>query len=192
MPEMERVGLLFGSFNPIHNGHLMIANYMLIEIPFDEIWFVVSPQNPFKKRESLASEHNRIEMVNLAIADFNYFKAIDVEFKMQIPSYTIETLKLLREMHLQIEFSLIMGSDNLQNFHKWKNYHEILENYKIVVYPRKGFNINIEHSNINVIKAPIIELSSTYIREKIKQRKKINFFLPEKVYQYIENNTLYK
>jgi nicotinate-nucleotide adenylyltransferase len=192
MSEFKQIGLFFGSFNPIHHGHLIIANYMLVEVPFDEVWFVVSPQNPHKRKESLAGEYDRLEMVNLAIGNFDKFRALDIEFYLPRPSYTIDTLIRLKEKYPQMKFSIIIGSDNLLNFHKWKNYQVILENFKIVVYPRKDFDVNIKHENIMLIKAPIIEISSTYIREKLKKRKNVYFFLPEKVYQYIEESTLYR
>lgn len=192
MSEKKQVALFFGSFNPIHHGHLMIANYVLIEVPFDEVWFVVSPQNPHKSKETLASEYDRLEMVNLAIGDFNKFRAVDIEFYMPKPSYTIDTLIRLKEKYPNTDFSIIIGSDNLQSFHKWKNYHVILENFNIVVYPRKDFDVQLEHRNIKVIKAPIIEISSTYIREIIRKRKNLSFFLPEKVYNYIEDCALYR
>jgi len=164
---------------------------MLNEVPFNEVWFVVSPQNPHKKKEQLADEYHRLEMVNLAIGEFDKFKAVDIEFTMPKPSYTIDTLVRLSEKYSRNSFSLIMGSDNLQSFKKWKNYDIILQNYRIVVYPRKEFPF-IYFENCLFVEAPQIELSSTFLRNQIKQNKPINFFVPEKVNQYIESCRLYK
>ncbi len=187
----KEVGLFFGSFNPIHHGHLMIANYLLNESPFDEVWFVVSPQNPHKKKDQLADEYHRLEMVNLAIDDFEKFRAIDIEFSMPKPSYTIDTLLRLSEKYPSHAFSIIMGSDNLQSFNKWKNYEKIIQHYKIVVYPRKGAKV-VSYGNIKIVNAPLIEISSTFIRDLIKCNKTYTFFLPKKVCQYIEDCGLYR
>ncbi|MCX7862040.1 MAG: nicotinate (nicotinamide) nucleotide adenylyltransferase [Bacteroidales bacterium] len=190
MPVKE-VGLFFGSFNPIHHGHLMLANFLLTEVPFDEIWFVVSPHNPHKSKENLADEYHRLEMVNLAINDFKYFKACDIEFAMPKPSYTIDTLIRLQEKYPSKVFSLIMGSDNLANFHRWKNYDLITKHFKIVVYPRRDAKIP-ENSNVTIIDAPLIEMSSSFIREQIKKGKQYLFYVPATVHQYIEDCGLYK
>lgn len=187
----KQIGLFFGSFNPIHHGHLMLANYLLTEVPFDEIWFVVSPHNPHKSKENLAGEYHRLEMVNLAIADFGKFRALDIEFSMPQPSYTIDTLVRLQEKYPKYHFSLIIGSDNLSTFHKWKNYELILKNFSVVVYPRKDYELSTDF-DVKVVKAPLIEISSSFIREQIKKGKEIKFYLPEKVYDYIEKCGLYK
>ncbi len=187
----KQIGLFFGSFNPIHHGHLMLANFLLTEVPFDEIWFVVSPHNPHKSKENLAGEYHRLEMVNLAIADFEPFRAIDIEFSMPKPSYTIDTLIRLQEKYAKHRFALIMGSDNLLTFHKWKNYQLILQNFSVVVYPRKEHHVSTDF-NVKVVKAPLIEISSSFIREQIKKEKEIKFYLPEKVYDYIEKCGLYR
>lgn len=194
MPSIKNIGLFFGSFNPIHHGHLIIANYFLSFAPLNEIWFVVSPQNPLKNKKILADEYHRLEMVNLAIGDFPPFKAINVEFSMPKPSYTIDTLVRLSEKHPHYNFSLIMGSDNLINFHKWKNYEIILRDYKLLVYPRKDNLLNPfeNNDNVKIIMAPQIELSSTFIRQSIKDKKDVRFFLPEKVYQYIHDCNIYQ
>jgi len=193
MPSKKEIGLFFGSFNPIHHGHLMIANYFLCFAPLDEVWFVVSPQNPLKNKKILANEYHRLEMVNLAIGDFEKFKASNIEFNMPKPSYTIDTLIHLCDKYPHYQFSLIMGSDNLLTFHKWKNHEIILRDYNIYVYPRKDFieqNI-IQHPHIKFIDAPLIEISSTFIRKAIKEKKNIPFFLPEKVFQYILDCNIY-
>jgi nicotinate-nucleotide adenylyltransferase len=194
MIKNKQIGLFFGSFNPIHHGHMMIANYMLSYTELDELWFVVSPQNPLKDKKILADEYHRLEMVNLAIGDFEKFKAIDIEFNMPKPSYTIDTLVRLQEKYPRYHFAIIMGSDNIINFHKWKNYKIILRDYNIYVYPRKNFTENpyIDYPQVKFINTPQIELSSTFIREAIKQKKDIRFFLPEKVYRYILDCNIYK
>lgn len=190
----KEIGLYFGSFNPIHHGHLMIANYFLCFVPLDEVWFVVSPQNPHKDKMILADEYHRLEMVNLAINDFEKFKAIDIEFNMPKPSYTIDTLVRLREKYPRNQFSLIMGSDNIITFHKWKNHEIILRDYYIYVYSRKNFSENpyCYYPNVKFINTPQIEISSTFIRESIRNKKDILFFLPEKVYRYIIDCNIYK
>ncbi len=194
MPATKEIGLFFGSFNPIHHGHLVIANYFLSFAPLHEIWFVVSPQNPLKNKKILADEYHRLEMVNLAIGDFPPFKASDIEFSMPKPSYTIDTLVRLSEKYPNYNFSLMMGSDNLVSFHKWKNFEIIQRDYKLLVYPRKDSLLNPfeNQGNIKIINAPQMEISSTFIREAIKTKKDVRFFLPEKVFQYIQDCNLYK
>ncbi|MGQ9847938.1 MAG: nicotinate (nicotinamide) nucleotide adenylyltransferase [Bacteroidales bacterium] len=194
MVKQKEIGLFFGSFNPIHHGHLMIANYFLCFAPFDEVWFVVSPQNPLKNKTTLASEYHRLEMVNLAIGDFERFRATDIEFNMPKPSYTIDTLIRLSDKYPHYRFSLIMGSDNLASFEKWKNYEIILRDYNIYVYPRKKFSDHPfkHYQQVKVVNAPQIEISSTFIREAIKNKLNIQFFLPEKVYRYILDCNIYK
>lgn len=194
MNKIKLTGLFFGSFNPIHIGHLAIANYMIEYTEIDELWFIVSPQNPLKLRSSLAPDYHRLEMVRLAIGDNNKMKANDIEFKMPKPSYTIDTLAYLKDKFPERGFALIMGADNLKSFDKWKNYKQILENYKIFVYPRIGFN-NLENKfegDINLTNAPIIEISSSFIREGLKQKKEMSFFTNEKVGEYIKECGLYK
>ena len=194
MPKQKEIGLFFGSFNPIHHGHLMIANYFLSFVPFDEVWFVVSPQNPLKSKMTLAGEYHRLEMVNLAIGDFEKFRAIDIEFNMPKPSYTIDTLIRLCDKYPDYRFSLIMGSDNLASLDKWKNHEIILRDYNIYVYPRKNFSENrfTQFQQVKIMNTPLIELSSTFIREAVKNKKNIQFFLPEKVYRYITDCNIYK
>ena len=194
MPVSKQIGLFFGSFNPIHHGHMMIANYFLSFTDLNELWFVVSPQNPLKEKKILADEYHRLEMVNLAIGDFEKFKAVDIEFTMPKPSYTIDTLVRLQDKYPHYRFAIIMGSDNLITFTKWKKYGKILQHYFIYVYPRKKFLENpfAYASNIKLVETPLIELSSTFIREAVKNKKDVRFFLPEKVYRYILDCNLYK
>lgn len=189
-----KTGLFFGSFNPVHIGHLAIANYMLEFTDMDELWMIVSPHNPFKTINSLASEYDRIKMVELAIGKNHRISASDIEFRLPKPSYTIDTLTYLGERNPTKEFVLIIGSDNLDSFHKWKNYEEILKNYQIYVYPRLGSGLGkySDYGNIRLVNAPTIEVSSSFIRESIKSGKDIRYFLNSEVYQYIQQNNFYK
>ena len=189
-----KIGLFFGSFNPIHNGHLAIANYMLEFTDMRNIWFVVSPHNPLKEKSTLLADHHRIRIVREAIGDFNKFKASDIEFKLPQPSYTINTLTYLWEKYPKNEFMLIMGADNLQNFHKWKNYEEILKNCEVHVHSRKesdGGQFKT-HPKVKMTDAPAMEISSTFIRESIKQKKDIRFYLPEAAWKYIREMHFYE
>lgn len=188
-------GLFFGSFNPIHIGHLALARFFLNETGLKEIWFVVSPQNPLKDKKSLLPEHHRLQLLKCAIDDEPAFKAIDIEFKMERPSYTIHTLLKLDELYPKKEFALLMGHDNLGSFEKWKNYQSILENYQIFVYPRISQHSKqneISHPNIIKINAPIIEISSTYIRHAIANKKDVRFLLPDKAYVYLKEMHFYE
>lgn len=190
----KNIGLYFGSFNPIHIGHLAIANYIVEYTDLKEIWFVVSPQNPLKNKSSLLDDYSRLELVNLAIEDYNAFKSSNIEFKMPKPSYTINTLAHLTEKYPKFSFSLIMGADNITTIHKWKNYEKILSNYTVYVYPRPNIDMNDYLSLPNVIRvnAPLMEISSSFIRQSIKEKKDIRFFLPEKVYKYITDMHFYE
>jgi len=187
MKTKSKIGLFFGSFNPIHTGHLILASYFAEYSELKEIWFVISPQNPFKEKTSLLSDYHRLELVNRAIENDARFRSCDIEFKLPLPSYTIDTLTFLQNKYPQKEFSLIMGSDNLENLHKWKNYEQILNSYSIYVYPRPGFdggNLN-NYSSVKWVHAPQIEISSTAIRSAVKDKRNMSYFLPEKVYKYI-------
>lgn len=194
-----KVGLFFGSFNPVHNGHLIVANIMVETTGLDEVWFVVSPRNPLKSSSSLLHEFDRLTMVELAIEDNDRFKATDVEFHMARPSYTVDTLAYLSEKHPKNEFSLIIGSDNLVNFHKWKNYRVILDNYGLYVYPRPG-HVNLEeerceclnHPNVKVIDAPLLDISATFIRNLIRQNKSIRYLVPDKTIRFIMDKKLFR
>ncbi len=192
----KKVGLYFGTFNPIHIGHLIIANYMAEFSDLDEIWMVVTPHNPFKKKSSLLENHHRLEMVFLACEDYEKLKPSDIEFNLPQPNYTTTTLIALEEKHPTVDFSLIMGEDNLKSFHKWKNYEVILERHSIYVYPRISGGIVEnqfkDHPKITRVDAPIIELSSTFIRKAIQERKNIRPMLPEKVWEYADRMNFYK
>jgi len=191
-----KVGLYFGTFNPIHVGHLVIANHIAEHSGLDQIWLVVTPQSPFKKKSSLLDNHQRLEMVYRATKDYNKLKPSDIEFGLSQPNYTVNTLVYLQEKHPKNEFSLIMGEDNLKGFHKWKNYEVILNNHNIYVYPRLS-EVKIEtkfhdHDKVHFIDAPIMEISSTFIRKSIKEGKNIRPLLPEPVWEYLDEMNFYK
>ncbi|MCA0131416.1 nicotinate (nicotinamide) nucleotide adenylyltransferase [Winogradskyella alexanderae] len=191
-----KIGLYFGTFNPIHVGHLTIANHLVENSDLDQIWFVVTPQSPFKKKSSLLDDHQRLEMVYLATKDYDKLRPCDIEFSLKQPNYTIDTLTYLFEKYPEHKFCLIMGEDNLKSFHKWKNYQQILENHSIYVYPRltEGkLETQFEnHPKIFNISAPIMELSSTFIRKEIKAGRSIKPMLPDKVWKYIDEMNFYK
>lgn len=189
-----KVGLYFGSFNPIHIGHLALANYIAEYTDLQEIWFVVSPQNPLKQRAQLLDDYQRLHIVNLALRDFSKFRACDIEFRMPKPSYTIDTLAYLQEQHPEHAFTLIMGEDNLGTLHKWKNYELLLSNFNIMVYPRPNCEKTVfhNHQHVQLIDAPQIEISSSFIRKAIADGKNVQFFVPEKAWQYIDEMNFYK
>jgi nicotinate-nucleotide adenylyltransferase len=187
------VGLYFGSFNPIHIGHLIIANHVLNEVDLQKIWFVVSPQNPFKNNSSLLNEYDRLHLVRLAVESDNRIKALDIEFGLPKPSYTIDTLVYLREKFPKNNFSIIMGSDSFQNLDKWKNPEAIIKDYRIYVYKRPGFEItNNPRIKLSVLNAPFLQISATEIRELIKSGKSIRYLVPENVREEIETRRFYK
>ncbi|MBN8692039.1 MAG: nicotinate-nucleotide adenylyltransferase [Bacteroidetes bacterium] len=188
------IGLFFGSFNPIHVGHMALANYMVEFTDMEQVWFVISPHNPLKEKASLLNQNQRLYMVNVAIEDDARFKSSTIEFDLPQPSYTINTLVHLKEKYPQHTFSLIIGQDNLENFHKWKNYEEILKKYKLYVYPRPGAKSSEleQHPNVVLTQAPFIDISSTFIRDAIKKKKDVRHYLPEKAWQYIDEMNLYK
>ncbi len=190
---MAKVGLFFGSFNPIHIGHLIIANYMVNYTDLDEVWFVVSPQNPFKDKKTLGNMYDRLEMVSLAIQGEDRLRASDIEFSLPQPSYTIDTLQYLHQRYPTKEFTLIMGEDNLQGFSKWKNAEIILRDYKIIVYPRPGYSGGelANHPSVTITQTPIMELSSTFLRKAIKEGKEIRFYTPDNVLEFIDKKGLY-
>ena len=189
-----KIGLFFGSFNPIHNGHLIIANYVCEITDLDKVWFVVSPQNPLKEKETLLREYDRLHLINLAIEDNKNLKASNIELKLPKPSYTIDTLVHLKEKYPQHEFALIMGSDNLVTIYKWKNYQLILKDYPIYVYNRRGAEKNPypENENIRVFEFPFLDISATFIRENLKNGISMQYFLPEPVWKYIDEIKLYR
>ncbi len=191
----SKVGIFPGSFNPIHIGHVVLANYMREFTYLDEVWFVVSPHNPLKKAESLLDDDIRLHMTQLALADFDNLSVSDIEFSLPRPSYTFNTLEKLSETYHDKEFTLLIGSDNWTTFHKWKNYNLLLGKYKIIIYPRLGHTVTLSEStpkSVQLVDAPIIEISSTFIRESIKNGKNIRAFLPAKVYDFIQENKLYR
>jgi nicotinate-nucleotide adenylyltransferase len=191
-----KIGLYFGSFNPIHIGHLVIANHLAEYSDLDQVWFVVTPHNPFKKKSSLLDNYQRLEMVYRATKDYTKLKPSDIEFNLPQPNYTINTLAHLEKKYPDHKFALIMGEDNLKSFHKWKNYDVILENHHIYVYPRISDN-KVEtqfdgHKKIHVVDAPIMELSSTFIRKSIKSGKNVKPMLPEFVWEYLDEMNFYR
>ena len=190
-----KVGLYFGSYNPIHIGHLAIANYMVEFTDINQLWFVVSPQNPFKRKANLLDDYQRLEMTHRAVEGDDRLRASNIEFNLPKPSYTIDTLTYLKEQHPNFQFVIIMGSDNLENFHKWKNYNSIIENFGVIVYPRPGFDkskIQL-HKNISIAEnAPLMEISSSFIRKAIANGKDIRHFLPQKTWEYMEEMNFYK
>lgn len=190
-----KIGLFFGSFNPIHIGHLAIADVMANQTDLDQVWFIVSPQNPLKKSKTLLHAFDRLKMVDLAIADNYKFKSSNVEFSMPIPSFTADTLAFLTDQHKEHEFVLIIGEDNLVHFHKWKNYQSILDHYGLYVYPRpnvKKDKIKVSHDNIKFIDAPMMDVSATFIREAIRNGHSIQYLLPEPLTDYIKLKNFYQ
>jgi len=188
-----RVGLFFGSFNPVHSGHLIIANHILNESGLERLWFIVSPQNPFKQGSSLLNEYDRLHLLKLATEDDSRIKISDIEFNLPRPSYTSKTLSHLHEKHSDHHFSIIMGSDSFQNLHKWNNYEFIVKNYPIYVYRRVGFEIeNQIKARLNIVDAPLLQISATQIRQLIKAGKSIRYMVPDKVRDEIEKYNYYK
>lgn len=190
-----KTGLFFGSFNPIHVGHLIIANSIFDEADIGEIWFIVSPQNPHKRdSKSLAHEFDRMDMVELAISGDPRFRAVDIEFNLPKPNFTIDTLAYLSEKHNNREFYLIIGEDNLLSFPKWKNYQVILDNYQLLVYPRSITERSdlIKHHHVTMIDAPLLDISASYIRRCIKEGRSLKYLLPEKVIEFIRDRKLYE
>lgn len=189
-----KIGLYFGSFNPVHNGHLIIAGYMTEYSDLDQVWFIVSPHNPLKLKHTLLQDYHRLSMVKIGIGDNRKLKASDIEFKLTKPSYTINTLAYLFEKFPDKKFVLIMGSDNLDSFPKWKNYEQILEQVELYVYPRKDAPTSelINHPKVKLIEAPLMEISSSFIRESIKNKKDVRYMVPEKVWDFIEEMNFYK
>ena len=212
--QIMKVGLYFGTFNPIHIGHLIIANHFAEHADLEQIWMIVTPHNPLKNKDTLLNDYKRYEMVFLATEDYPKIKPSDIEFKLPQPNYTVNTLAHLQEKFPQHEFSLIMGEDNLKSLHKWKNFEVILQNHALYVYPRLESKIRtaetisktLENSSsedlykkyidkgarITIVTAPIVEISSTFIRENIKNRKNVQPLLPQKVWEYIDYGNLYK
>lgn len=188
-----KIGLYFGSFNPVHNGHLIVANYILNETDIQKLWLVVSPQNPLKKEHALLNEYHRLHLAKLATENDNRIEASDIEFSLPRPSYTIDTLTYLSEKYPQHIFSIIMGADSFQNLTQWKNYEQLVANYEIYVYPRLGFSTeNKIGAKPIVVNAPLIQLSATYIRKCIAEGKSVRYMVPDAVIEEIEKGNYYK
>jgi len=194
MNKQKKIGLFFGSFNPIHIGHLIIANYFVEYTDLDKVWFVVSPQNPFKEKKSLLEDHHRLALARIAVEDDLRFWVSDMEFHMPKPSYTIDTLTYLEEKYPDNQFILLTGSDQLPNFHKWKNAEVILELYEMYVYARPGYsNSEFEnHPKVKIFNTLQMEISSTFIRKSIKEEKDMRYMLPLKVWEYISEMHFYE
>lgn len=187
------IGLYFGSFNPIHIGHLIIGSHVANHANIQQVWFVVSPQNPLKPSSVLLNEYHRLHLVQLAVADDVQLKAVDVEFKLPRPSYTIDTLTYLTEKYPQHQFTIIMGSDSFQNLPRWKNFELLLKDYPFIIYQRPGFTINNNYgAQVQLLKAPLLEISATDIRQAIKTGKSIRYLLPDNVRDEIERNGYFK
>lgn len=189
-----KTGLFFGSFNPVHNGHMVIANYMAEFTDLNEVWLVVSPHNPLKPLGSLLQDYHRLTLVKEAIGDYRKIKASNIEFSLPKPSYTIHTLVHLKEKFPQHQFVLIMGSDSLATLHKWKNYEMILADYEIYIYSRPGIDGGLfkDHPKVKFIDAPLMEISASFIRKAIKEKKDVRFMLPAAVFNYIDEMAFYK
>ena len=187
------IGLYFGSFNPVHVGHLIIANTIVAESGLDQLWFVISPQNPLKSPTSLLNEYHRKHLINLAIEGEKRLKTSAVEFSLPKPSYTIDTVTYLSEKHPENSFKIIMGGDSYSNLKKWKNYELLLKNYEIIVYKRPGFEIMESlPPTVTLVDAPLLEISSTHIRELIKKKQSIKFLVPDVVKEEIDRNHYYR
>ncbi|MEL6862788.1 MAG: nicotinate (nicotinamide) nucleotide adenylyltransferase [Bacteroidota bacterium] len=189
-----KIGLFFGSFNPVHIGHLIIANYMAQHTPLEKVWLIVSPHNPLKAKSTLAKDHDRLHLVHLGISDNPFLRASDIEFKLPKPSYTIDTLIYLREKYPQHEFILIMGGDNLVTLPKWKNYEKLLSDYSIYVYnrPNSADSELVDHPSVHFFDAPMMHISSSYIRKQIRAGHSIQYLVPERVYEYLLTSHLYR
>lgn len=189
-----KTGLFFGSFNPVHVGHMIIANYMVMHTDLQQVWLVVSPHNPLKAKTSLARDYDRLHLVRLAIGDNPHLRASDIEFGLPKPSYTIDTLTYLRDKFPQREFSLIMGGDNLKTLPKWKNYDVLLENYPIYVYKRPTYELGelVDHQNVHLCDAPLLNISASYIRQNIREGRSVQYLVPDAVFEYLNGSNMYR
>jgi nicotinate-nucleotide adenylyltransferase len=191
---MKKTGLFFGSFNPVHVGHLILAEYFATQTELEEVWLVLSPQNPLKKRDSLLDQYLRLDLVHRAIESNPKLRVSDIEFKMPRPSYTIHTLIRLREQHPDRSFSIIMGEDNLVSLPRWKNYEQLLEQFEVLVYPRVGQHPSnlAGHPHVHLVQAPVIEVSSSQIRQYIQNKQSVRYLLPDSIYAYVLKEGFYK
>lgn len=197
---MEKIGLYFGSFNPVHIGHIAIAGYLTEFTDLKQIWFIVSPQNPLKKRETLLDDYQRLQMTRLAIGDNDKLKASDIEFKLPVPSFTIDTLSYLNEKYPEKEFCLVMGQDNLFTLHKWKNSEELVRKYSLYVYPRPEtvrpasplLDSILSKADIHEVDAPLMDISGTFIREGIKAGRDMSYFVPVATWKYLKEMHFYE
>ena len=189
-----KIGLFFGSFNPVHVGHLIIANFMATQTDLDKVWLVVSPQNPLKPKKTLARDYDRLHLVQLGIGDNPKIQASNVEFDLPKPSYTIDTLAFLKEKYPDRSFALIMGGDNLASLHLWKNYEQILAGYDIYVYKRPAYEVGelAAHPRVRICEAPLLDISATYIRECLRTGKSVRYLVPDAVWEYLESGNLYR
>lgn len=189
-----KIGLFFGSFNPVHVGHLIIANFMATQTDLEKVWLVVSPHNPLKPKKTLARDHDRLHLVRIGIGDNPKIQASSVEFDLPKPSYTIDTLAFLKEKHPEHEFALIMGGDNLASLHLWKNYEMLLAGYDIYVYKRPAFDAGdlASHPRVRICEAPLLDISATYIRDCIRNGKSVRYLVPDAVWEYLESGNLYR
>lgn len=190
-----KIGLFFGSFNPVHIGHMIIANHMVSNTDMDKLWMVVSPHNPLKEKSSLAKDYDRLHLINITIEDDFRLKGSDIEFHLPKPSYTIDTLTYLDEKYPQHEFVLIMGGDNIASLHKWKNYELLLTKYEIYVFERPGYEMGelVSHEHVHVVPGtPLLNISASYIRKCIKENKSVRYMLPDAVFKYIDGSNMYK
>ena len=191
---MKKIGIYSGSFNPIHHGHVMLANYLVEFSDLDELWFVVSPQNPLKQKDELLDDDERLKMVQLAVGDDPRFHVSDIEMHLPTPSYTINTLTALSEQHPDCQFVFICGMDSLQNLHRWREYQKILDNYQLLVFPREGYDGGelAQHPSVTILKTPILEISSTFIRQCVKEGRDVRHFMPAMAFNYLKDNNLYR
>ena len=191
---MKKIGIYSGSFNPIHHGHVMLANYLVEFSDLDELWFVVTPQNPLKKKEDLLDDDERLKMVQLALGDDPRFHVSDIEMHLPTPSYTINTLTSLSEQNPDTEFVFICGMDSLQNMKNWREYQKILDNYELLVFPREGYDGGelVDYPSVNILKTPIVEISSTFIRKCVKEGRDVRHFMPEKAFLYMKQHGFYE